>query len=609
MTSRQPGLAIADALPDAGPQDDWVLSLSRQEPGHVPPSPLRWAKHGQLRGFFHGLLLNREQLFSLFNRGKSDCSDAELVLLAYEVAGEGVLSRLRGNFVVAIVDRKRGVSIVARDPLGTHPLFYVEVGYRVMFAASPLTLLDQPGVSRTLNRAALADHLCQRWPDPQETFFLAIRRVPPTQKVVLSDGGLRLERYWDPAPEDRPVHWLAAEETARFDEIFERAVDRCLRHGPLGIFLSGGLDSISVAAVATDRARQIGQAAPRAFSLNFSGPASEGRRQAAVAQQLGLPQYLVDFHEALEGRGLFEHIIARNLESAAPFLSVYQPAYEALMKRARLEGVRTILTGQGGDESLGLSTLLAADLIRRGAFVELAKFLGILRRSHPLHPLIQARNVLWRFGLRPVIGMAIHRVMPEAHKASRVRRTLAGDPVWVAPDQELRAEQRRRAESGLTASDPPNGFYIREARTSLDHTLISWQGEEQFEMGKRFGIRFLHPFLDPDVVDLCFRSMPHLFMVGGWTKGLVRGTVARRFPGLDLERQRKLTVISFYQSLLLREWPALVDMAGDFPALSALGVVDGRAMGACVRAERRPVRIARMFLWIGAELWVRQRAC
>jgi Asparagine synthase len=241
--------------------------------------------------------------------------------------------------------------------------------------------------------------------------------------------------------------------------------------------------------------------------------------------------------------------------------------------------------------------------------VELVKFLGILRRSFPLHPLIQARNVLWRFGLRPVLGMAIHRVMPEAHKASRVLRQLAGDPVWVAPDQELRAEQRRRAESGLTASDPPNGFYMREARMSLDHPLISWQEEERFEMGKRFGIRFLHPFLDPEVVDLCFRSMPHLFGVGGFTKGLVRGTIARRFPGLGLERQRKVMSVPFYQSLLLREWAALVDMAGDFPALSAVGVVDGRAMGACVRAERRPVRMARMFNWIGAEMWVRSRGC
>src|SRR5262249_8657402 len=180
---------------------------------------------------------------------------------------------------------------------------------------------------------------------------------------------------------------------------FGRSVERCLGAGPTGIFLSGGLDSISVAAVATDRARQLGQALPWALSLDIEDPeCGEGPRQAAVARALGLPQYLVGFQEALGGRGLFEQVIAINQGSAARFLGVYQPAYATLTKRAKQEGVRTILTGQGGDEALGLSMLLAADLIRRGSFVGLAKFLGILRRSYPLHPLLQARNVLWRFG-------------------------------------------------------------------------------------------------------------------------------------------------------------------------------------------------------------------
>jgi hypothetical protein len=74
-------------------------------------------------------------------------------------------------------------------PLGSHPLFYAEIGSRVLFAASPLHLLDQPGVSRALNRAALADHLCHRWPAPHETLFAAVRRVPRTWKAVPPDPG------------------------------------------------------------------------------------------------------------------------------------------------------------------------------------------------------------------------------------------------------------------------------------------------------------------------------------------------------------------------------------------------------------------------------------
>jgi len=200
--------------------------------------------------------------------------------------------------------------------------------------------------------------------------------------------------------------------------------------------------------------------------------------------------------------------------------------------------------------------------------------------------------------------------MPEAHEASRTRRLLAGDPTWVAPDPALRAEQKRRAERALPASVPPQGFYAREMRMSLDHTLVSWEAEERFEMGTRIDVRFLHPFLDPDVVELCFRSLPRLLTEGGRSKSLVRGMIAQRFPGLELDRQRKVTAASFYQSSLLREEKALDQMAGNFPALSDLGVADGQATRAFVREGMRKGGrgLARLVNIISAEMWARSHA-
>jgi hypothetical protein len=206
------------------------------------------------------------------------------------------------------------------------------------------------------------------------------------------------------------------------------------------------------------------------------------------------------------------------------------------------------------------------------------------------------------------MGLALHRLMPEAFKANRARRTLGGDPAWVAPDGTLRAEQRRRVESALPDPDPPNGFYMRQARLTFDHALVSWQEEERFEMGKQFGVHFVHPYWDPDVVDLCYRSLPTLMSEGGRTKGFVRGTIARRFPGLGLEEQRKVMAKSYYHSVLLREWAALADLAGDFPALSALGVVDGRAAGAVVRGAVQTPRMSQLFNLIGVEMWTRAHA-
>jgi asparagine synthetase B (glutamine-hydrolysing) len=601
--TRQLGLATDQPSTEAT-NDSWVLSLSLDEPGRQLPGGVRWAKRGPLLGFFHGLLFDREVLAD----STGQHSDADLVLRAYERGGEAVLSRLRGSFVIAIIDPARNIAIVARDPVGSHPLFYVETAGRVLVSLTPQSLLDQSGVSRDLNRAALADLLCFRWPDRHETFFAAVRRVPPGWRAVISSGRIHLDQYWYPSPENSPVQWLTDQEAARFDEVFERAVSRCLHNGSTGIFLSGGLDSISVAAVATDCAHRAGQDPPLALSLGFPDPSCDERlRQTAVARDLGLRQYLLGFDDALGGRPLLEASQELNKTMSAPLLNPWAPPYLALARRASLDGIRTILTGQGGDEWLTVTQYLAADLIRRGDLVELAQFFATLPRSYQLSLLPLVRATFWTRGLRPLVGMARHRLMPGLHRASRLRRLLAGDPAWVSPDRELRAEQRHRAEGNLADPDPPHGFYERDLRVTIDYG--SWELEEQYEWGRRIGVRFLRPFWDPDVVEMLYRMPPRKLNEGGRAKGVVRHMLARRFPGLELERQRKVLASSFYRSLLLRDGPALAERVGDFPALSALGVVDGRATRAFVLdgLKQPGSQLDRRWIPVTVETWVQSQ--
>jgi hypothetical protein len=150
---------------------------------------------------------------------------------------------------------------------------------------------------------------------------------------------------------------------------------------------------------------------------------------------------------------------------------------------------------------------------------------------------------------------------------------------------------------------------MRELRTSLDHAMLSWAAEELYEQGRQTGLRFLHPFLDPDLVEMLYRTPPRLLNADGRSKGLVRRTLAKRFPGLRLERQRKVLFNPFFEQLLLREGPALADLAGDFPALSGLGIVDGVALAAFIRQALMQPRPGVYQIWypINLEIWV--RAC
>src|SRR5262245_9952002 len=121
-SAARPAVSGAPAI-DA-PGEGWVLALSLNQPGRLLSGSVRWAELGSLRGFFQGLLFDRQKLAAGIGRNE-DYSDADLVLRAYERTGEAALSQLRGSFVVAIIDRTQDRAIVARDPLGSHPLFYV----------------------------------------------------------------------------------------------------------------------------------------------------------------------------------------------------------------------------------------------------------------------------------------------------------------------------------------------------------------------------------------------------------------------------------------------------------------------------------------------------
>jgi asparagine synthetase B (glutamine-hydrolysing) len=600
-----PNLRLAKRLASDATNDDWVISFDLAEPSRALPDAVRWEELGPLRGFFQGALFDRE---TLGWTSESSFSDAELVLRAYAREGETIFARLRGNFVVVIVDRTRERVLLARDPMGAHPLFYAETGSSVVFAVSPWRLLDWPGVSREFNRVALADHLCIRWPDRHETFFKAVRRLPPGTRAVLSKSRLQFDRYWEPAPVDRPVQWLTEEDTTLFDEAFDRAIKRCLCQGRTGIFLSGGLDSISVAAVAAESARANGQSLPLALSLGFPhNECNEEDRQRAVARDLGLPQILLSFDEALRYRPLLQQTLELTAKAAAPILNAWQPAYLTLAQQARRHGVQTILTGEGGDEWLTVTPYYAADLIRRGAVLELAEFLGILRRSYSIDPLALVRHVVWQCGLRPLGGMVLHRLLHDAHDEGRVKRRLAADPTWLVLDPQLDIEHQHRAAQAMADSDPPRGFYVREVRTGLDHALVSWDAEERYVLGRESGIRFQHPFFDPDLIEILYRTPPRLLNAGGRSKGLVRQTMAKRFPHLGLERQRKIVALSFFQERLFQEGPALADLAGDFPALSDLGIVNGPALATFIRqALQQPgPQLAKIWQPINLEMWVR----
>lgn len=575
--------------------------------------PVWTASAGERTVVFDGVLHNRAELIQLLADARHDDDNATLVLKAYERWGRDVLKRIKGIHTVAVWDGATRSAMLARDPIGLSPLFYADCGDDVYFSTSIDQVLACDGVSGALNRGALADHVFDQWLDPGETYFERVRRVPACHALLVERGARRVERYWDPAPPGEDIEWVTEDDLEQFGHLFDQAVNRCLALGPTGIFLSGGLDSVSVAGVAADNCRRQGLPDPLALSLVFPHPeCNEELTQRAVARGLGLEQVLINLDDAIGDKGLLLSACAFQAGKPSPMLNYFTPAYDKLSAVARARGLRAVLTGNGGDEWLTVSPFVAADLIRSGNVRGLARHMRAVRRSFNISwPLIW-RNA-WRFGAQPLLKARAARVLSATAPGvlARYRRGVIerNIPAWVAPDPALAAEVRRR---GLEFWGEPakDGWYRNELRLGLEHRLVSMEWEEYFENTRRTGLRTLSPFLDSDLVDFMYRVPPDLLDRGSRSKGLVRAELARRFPDLGFDRHRKVAATAFSREVAMNEAERVWQELDGMTALAELGIVDATAFERELRgflSGGQDKDATRMWNILNLEAWTKTR--
>jgi asparagine synthase (glutamine-hydrolysing) len=561
---------------------------------------LEVAVEDDLAVVFAGWLSNRNELEPA--AGRHTGSNAALILARYRWKGRASLAALTGRFAVVVFDAARDQVVATRDQLGTYPLFWAASGEELLFSNGIHVLLSQPGVSRELNRAALADHLRWQWPDPGETFFSALRRVPPAHALVDDAGGRRCLRNWQPVAPGVP-RWASAEEVATFEDAFAAAVGRTLQLAPLGIWLSGGLDSVSVAALAADAA---GERPPLALSLWFPDDDNDEHLvQRSIAQQLSMPQVMMPLSEAVAPFGVLEAMVDMGRDWPAPLSHPWLAAYVALARIGVARGCAAILTGHGGDEWLAVTPYVATDRLARLDLAGVARVAAVARRSHGFSTwdLVQAYG--WTFGLRPLVGRRLLGRLSSPALAWRDHRQLQRlTPDWLAPDPEL----ARQIDDRFVPEPAPTSFYERELERSLDHPLAAMDFEEIYHAGQRAGAPIISPFVDVRLVELLYRVPPDVLNGGGRSKGLVRWGLGRRFPELRFDSQKKVSGMSTLVRLMGEEAASLWRTAGCAPSLERLGIVDQRFLDqAAEEAFREPpgLKTRRLFDVLAAETFVR----
>jgi asparagine synthase (glutamine-hydrolysing) len=528
---------------------------------------------------FEGRLYNRADLEFLAGPKSSASDDAELLRCAFERGGEAVVRRMKGIFALVMWDARSRTLLAARDPMGVIPLFYASAGETLLLSPSIEMLLRQPGVPRAPNRLTLAAHLLELWPQSGETLREAVRRVPAGHLMLWRGAKCELSRYWD--PEERPADGVpeGPEETMeRFDQLLGQALDRCLQWGPAGIFLSGGLDSGTVAAAAAERARASGLSAPWALSLVYPHSSlNEERMQRRIATVLGLPQVVLPFDGAIGSGGLLLASLEAARHSAAPPLNLWRPAYNTLLGEGAQRGCRVILTGEGGDEWLMPPHLYAADRLAALDIPGLYRVWWARRRSTPFSRWATFRDVLWAWAARPLLrqaaGAGLHTWSSSAVRSHRLRSVFDSIPSWLAPHRDLRRRLVELAVDELPVP-APQALYEQSKRRLASHARRGVLMEEWFEDGRRWGVRVLEPLLDPDLAEFLYHVPPRVLIRGGQPKWLARATLTRRLPSLVRDWPKPVFADTFWLSVIAAEGPVAWRRLGGVPRLAELGVVD-----------------------------------
>jgi asparagine synthase (glutamine-hydrolysing) len=378
-------------------------------------------------------------------------SDTEVIAHLYEQDGERFVERLLGMFAIAVYDLRRQRLVLARDRLGKKPLYYADLGTRLVFGSELKALLSLPSFPRTIDEPALLEFFTYRAVPGPRTIFRAARKLQPGHLLVVdADGPHEPRCYWrlsfaDPF-DDRPE--ILAERLREL--LFESVRDRLVSDVPLGAFLSGGIDSSAVVAAMVS----VSSGEVRTFSVGFDDPRHDERQAAAqTARALGTTHtesiVRLDPNAALD-------VLPWHFDE--PFSDASAVTTYAVSRMAR-EHVTVALSGDGGDENFAGYTHhlypMVAGRVRRALPGVPRPLWGALSAVYPRAPWVP----------RPLRGKTMLSYLSKDPVRGYARLVRATDPGLLLRllDGDVRGQ--------LHGYDPTAVLHDRYARTDAPDSL------------------------------------------------------------------------------------------------------------------------------------------
>jgi asparagine synthase (glutamine-hydrolysing) len=606
---------MRDVLQHRGPDDAGVLVEPGIGLGHrrLTIVDLTSAGHQPMESadgrhviIYNGEVYNHPQLMAELRADgvsyRSTC-DTETVLHLYGRHGEECVHHLRGMFAFAIWDRERRALFLARDRFGVKPLYYHHAADgTLVFGSEIKAVLASERLTAALNHAALPDYLANHAPSGDDTLYEGVRRLPPAHTLVWQDGRVTLRRYWDlPAGGDGALDGRTdGELVAEWRERFREAVRlRLMADVPLGMFLSGGIDSAAITAMMSGLVAEP----VKTFSVAF---AEREANELAYARMVA-ERFRTDHHEVVVSPEDFFAALPRLVWQEDEPLA--HPSSVALYFVSRLaaEHVKVVLTGEGSDETLAGYNRYRMTLLNRrlgGVYARLvpgavrnavASGLGGLPRRS-----VWGRRLRRTFlGLPPDLDALYFdnfAVFPRGWQgrllAPALRDRLAGTDPYAAFHRAL----GRAPAAGLL-----DRLLYADIATYLHELLM-----KQDQMSMAASIESRVPFLDHPLAEFAARLPRRLKLRGLTTKVVLRDAMRGLLPDPILAR-RKMGFPVPAGAWLRGSYRGLLEEFSAGERARARGLFDPAAVAALVAAHLggEPGHDERVWSLVNLEIWHR----
>ena len=536
--------AMRDVITHRGPDEEGIfidrnvglghrrLSIVDVASGHQPMTNEDASLHITYNGEIYNHADYRESLEANGHVYQTHC-DTETILHLYEEHGSACVDYLRGMFAFAIWDQRKQELFIARDRLGVKPLYYVHSDDGSLYFASEIkALLEARALKPEINYAVLSDYLANHSPSGEETLFQGVKRLLPGHVLTWRDGEVSIRRYWDVDFSKGDSVRDEKSYITDWSELFRESVRlRLMADVPLGMFLSGGIDSSAIAAVMSGMVSEP----IKTFSVAFAEREANELEYARLVAEA----YKTNHHEIVVTPEQFFAALPRLVWHEDEPLA--HPSSVALYFVSHLasQHVKVVLTGEGSDEMLA----------GYGRYRRTLLNLSLGRRYNKLTPSIA----------RKTIRNQIEQRMPEGRWRQKLMRTflvLAPElesiyfdnfAVFPAPMQQhlLTRETRERIHSidpyvelrrllvrtkDLSLLD---GLLYADIKTYLHELLM-----KQDQMSMATSIESRVPFLDHKLVEFT-ASMPDTMKLrGNTTKYVLRESMKGVLPERILSRSK-----------------------------------------------------------------------